>query len=320
MGPPMPLTRGLRSSRGRRRSPLPLIPWRRHGSRPGEAQSEEAACCGWVTSLGWRPACRVGTCDPATLFGLAGGGEPWRPGLHRLLARSPGTAVHRGLAGVPLPSPPPPLAGLPAGCPPVPPPPPPLAGLPVGCPPVPPPPPPPPPPWGGGSASGAGGDTSKSCGNRSAGLGPARCVYRGQRRDRMWCGLIPSPLASPSVYPAPEKDPHQGLRLPLSWPCHAPLPGPTPPPSVPVKKLWEQRLPLRQQRCCSRKGGGGGYAQNVLVFTPSQNGPSREQTLWPHSDKRFGRSRRGMSGNVQCMLSPLPMSRWTSAGSRLACS
>ena len=45
---------------GPRRSTLPLIPWRRHGSRPGEAQSKEAACYGWaVTSLGWRPACHA---------------------------------------------------------------------------------------------------------------------------------------------------------------------------------------------------------------------------------------------------------------------
>ena len=35
VGPPVPLARGLRSSRGRRRSPLPLLPWRRHSSRPG---------------------------------------------------------------------------------------------------------------------------------------------------------------------------------------------------------------------------------------------------------------------------------------------
>ena len=52
MGPSMPLARGLRSSRGRRRSPLPLIPWRHHSSRPGEAQSEKAACCGWAAALG----------------------------------------------------------------------------------------------------------------------------------------------------------------------------------------------------------------------------------------------------------------------------
>ena len=32
--------------------PYPLIPWRRHGSHPGEAQSEEAACYSYaVTSL-----------------------------------------------------------------------------------------------------------------------------------------------------------------------------------------------------------------------------------------------------------------------------
>ena len=53
-----------------------------------------------VTSLGWRPACRVGPCDTATLLGLVGG-EPWRPGLHRSLAHGPGTAVLRGPAGVP---------------------------------------------------------------------------------------------------------------------------------------------------------------------------------------------------------------------------
>ena len=39
-------------------------------------------------------------------------------------------------------------------------------------------------------------------------------------------GLMLSPLASPLVYPARQKDPRQGLRLPLGWPCHAPLPGP----------------------------------------------------------------------------------------------
>ena len=87
---------------------LPLIPWRCHGSRPGEAQSEEAACCGWaVTSLGQRPACCVAPRESTTPLGLAGGGEPWRPGLHRSLARGRGTAVRRGLVGVPLPSPPP---------------------------------------------------------------------------------------------------------------------------------------------------------------------------------------------------------------------
>ena len=109
VGPSVPLTQGLRSSRGRRHSPLPLIPWRRHGSRLGEARCEKAACCSSaVTSLGWRPTCRVGPRDPATPFGLAGGGEPWRLGLHRSLAHSRGMAVRRGLAGVPLsPHPPP---------------------------------------------------------------------------------------------------------------------------------------------------------------------------------------------------------------------
>ena len=94
----------------RRRSPLSFIPWRRHGSHPGEAQSEKAACCGWVmTSVGWRSACCAGPCGPPAPLGLAGGGEPWRPGLHRSLARGRGMAVCRGLAGVfPLPPPPPP--------------------------------------------------------------------------------------------------------------------------------------------------------------------------------------------------------------------
>ena len=46
MGPPVPLARGLRSSRGRRRSPLPLIPWRHHSSRSGEAQAGSGGCGG----------------------------------------------------------------------------------------------------------------------------------------------------------------------------------------------------------------------------------------------------------------------------------
>ena len=139
MGSPVPLAQGLRSSRGRRCSPLPLIPLQRHGSRPGEAQSKQAACCGWaVTSLGWCPACRVGPRDPATPLGLAGCGEPWRPGLHRSLACGCGTAVRRGLAGSPCPPPPPPLRGCPPAA--------------LLCPS------PPPPPRGGCSASGAGGD------------------------------------------------------------------------------------------------------------------------------------------------------------------
>ena len=76
VGPPVPLTRGLRSSRGRQRSPLPLIPRRRHSSRPGEAQSEEAACCGWaVTSLApclpcWPLPPRLG------LLGVESPGDP----------------------------------------------------------------------------------------------------------------------------------------------------------------------------------------------------------------------------------------------------
>ena len=108
VGPPVPLTRGLRSSRGRGRFLLPLIPWRRHGSHPGEAPSEEAVCCGWaVTPLGWHPACRAGPRDSVTPLGLAGGGEPWRPGVHRPLARGRGTAVRRRLAGFPCPPPPP---------------------------------------------------------------------------------------------------------------------------------------------------------------------------------------------------------------------
>ena len=77
VGPSVPLSWDRGSSRGRPRSPQPLILiilWRRNSSRSGEAQSAEAACCGWaVTSLGWRPARRIGPCHPATPLGLAGG-------------------------------------------------------------------------------------------------------------------------------------------------------------------------------------------------------------------------------------------------------
>ena len=40
---------------------------------------------------------------------------------------------------------------------------------------------------------------SKSCRSRSAYLGPARCAYRGERRDRTRRGPMPSPLAFPLV-------------------------------------------------------------------------------------------------------------------------
>ena len=53
---------------------------------------------------------------------------------------------------------------------------------------------------------------SKSCGNRSACLGPARCAYRGQRRSRTWQSHRAAPQAPPLVYMAREKDPCQGLR------------------------------------------------------------------------------------------------------------
>ena len=43
---------------------------------------------------------------PLAPLGLARGGEPWRPVLHRSFVRGRGTAVCRGLAGVPLPFPP----------------------------------------------------------------------------------------------------------------------------------------------------------------------------------------------------------------------
>ena len=75
-----------------------------------EAQSEEAACRGWVmTFLCWCSTCCAGPRDPPTPLGLVGGGEPWLPGLHQSLAHGRGTAVCRGLAGVPVP--PPPLRG-----------------------------------------------------------------------------------------------------------------------------------------------------------------------------------------------------------------
>ena len=53
---------------------------------------------------------------------------------------------------------------------------------------------------------------SKSCENRSAYLGPARCAYKGQRRSRTWQSHRAAPQASPLVYTAREKDPRQGLR------------------------------------------------------------------------------------------------------------
>ena len=66
---------------------------------------------------------------------------------------------------------------------------------------------------------------SKSCGNRSAYLGPARCAYRGQRRSRTWQSHRATPQASPLVYTAREKDPHQGLRCLRCGPSRAPCPG-----------------------------------------------------------------------------------------------
>ena len=58
-------------------------------------------------------------------------------------------------------------------------------------------------------------------------------------------------LAFPLVYPAREKDPRQGLRLPLSWPCHAPLPGPRP-------KVAETTPGVAVTRVLLSQGGGGG--------------------------------------------------------------
>ena len=43
---------------------------------------------------------------------------------------------------------------------------------------------------------------SKSCRNRSAYLGPARCAYRGQCRSRTWQSHRAAPQASPLVYTA----------------------------------------------------------------------------------------------------------------------
>ena len=92
----MPLARGFRPSWGRRRSPLSLIPWRRHSSLLGEAQCEKAACCGWaMMSLGWRSACCVGPCDPPTLLGRGLGVES--PGDPACIGRLP-VAVGRWFA------------------------------------------------------------------------------------------------------------------------------------------------------------------------------------------------------------------------------
>ena len=143
MGPSVPLGQGLRSSRGHRRSPLPLIPWRHHNCQSGEAQSWARAS--WC----WCPACCAGPRSPPTPLELAWGGEPWRPGLHRSLARGRGTAVCRGLDEIPLPSPPS------------------LAGLPNGYPPA-----PLPPPWGGRSNS-RGGCNAVVAAPPSAGARPA---------------------------------------------------------------------------------------------------------------------------------------------------
>ena len=114
MGPPAPLARGLRSSRGRRCSPLPVIPWRRHSSCSGEAQSEEAACCGWaVTSLGWRPAHCVGPRHPATPLGLAGGWRTLATRLAPVACPRPWDGSLPGAGwGTPAP-PPPPGLGVP---------------------------------------------------------------------------------------------------------------------------------------------------------------------------------------------------------------
>ena len=89
-----PLPDLFRSSWERRRSPLPLIPWRWHGSRSSEAQGEEAACYGWaVTFLGWRLVRHVGPRNPRPCLGLLGWGalvtwlalvacpRPWDDGL-----------------------------------------------------------------------------------------------------------------------------------------------------------------------------------------------------------------------------------------------
>ena len=47
---------------------------------------------------------------------------------------------------------------------------------------------------------------SKSCGNKVADEGPARCAYRGQRRSRSrtWQSHRAAPQASPLVYTAPK--------------------------------------------------------------------------------------------------------------------
>ena len=72
-----PVARGLKSSQGCRRSPLPLISWRRYSGRSGGCHSEKAVCYGWgVTLLGCPPLRRVGPRHPASPLGLARGGEP----------------------------------------------------------------------------------------------------------------------------------------------------------------------------------------------------------------------------------------------------
>ena len=122
MGPPVLLARGPRSSRGRRRSPLPLIPWRRHSSQSGEAQSEGAVCHGWtMTCLCWCSACCAGPATPRPRLGLLGVESPGDLACTGRLPAAVGRRFVEGWLGSPCAPPPPPsLAGLPPGCPPVP--------------------------------------------------------------------------------------------------------------------------------------------------------------------------------------------------------
>ena len=108
MGPPVPLTRGLRSSLGRQRSPLPLFPWRRHSSRSGERRGRVLRLGSDVLGLApcspcWPPPAR----DPAlacwgwralaTRLAPVACPRPWDGGSPR--------------AGWGPPAPPPPLRG-----------------------------------------------------------------------------------------------------------------------------------------------------------------------------------------------------------------
>ena len=113
MGPSVPLARGLRSSRWRRLSPLPLFPRRHPCSRSDEAQSEKVACRGWV--MAFRRCyftCCGGPAVPRPLLGLLGAEGHGDPACTGRLAAAVGRRCAEGWLQPP--PPPPPGMGPPA--------------------------------------------------------------------------------------------------------------------------------------------------------------------------------------------------------------